>query len=60
MVVINNLYVSQSMIKDFSPDTKNNKTEVDTENTGIEDIISSGQGQTILLDRISTKKPEEI
>lgn len=44
---------------DLSPAyTKNNKTEVDTENTGIEDIISNGQTQSILLDRISTKKSE--
>lgn len=45
---------------DLSPAyTKNNKTEVNTDNTGIEDIISSGQTQSILLDRISTKKPDE-
>ena len=45
---------------DLSPAyTKNNKNEVDTENTGLEDIISNGQGQTILLDRISTKKTDE-
>lgn len=45
---------------DLSPAyTKNNKTEVDTENTGIEDIIINGKTQSILLDRISTKKTDE-
>lgn len=54
-------YMTCSMSKvDLSPAyTKNNKNEVNTDNTGIEDIISNGQNGSILLDRISTKKPEE-
>lgn len=45
---------------DLSPAyTKNNKNEVDTENTGLEEIISNGQSQSILLDRISTKKADQ-
>ena len=44
---------------DLSPAyTKNNKDEVDTHNTGIEDIISNGHTSSMLLDKISTKKPE--
>lgn len=44
---------------DLSPAyTKNNKEHVDTENTGIEDIIENGRTESILLDKISTKKTD--
>ncbi len=42
---------------DLSPSyTKNNKNEVDTENTGLDDIMNNGKSESILLDRIPTKK----
>lgn len=44
---------------DLSPAyTKNNKQEVNTQNTGLDDIMNNGSGQSILLDKIPTKKPE--
>ena len=46
---------------DLSPAyTKNNKEEVDTQNTGLEEIISNGNSSSILLDKVSTKKSDEI
>lgn len=43
---------------DLSPAyTKNNIQEVDTENTGLDDIMNNGQSDSILLDRIATAKP---
>lgn len=46
---------------DLSPAyTKNNKEEVDTQNTGLEEIISNGNNSAILLDKVSTKKVDEI
>lgn len=36
--------------------TKSNKNEVNTENTGLEDIFKKGENNSILLDRVSTKK----
>lgn len=45
---------------DLSPAyTKNNKEEVDTEYTGIDDIINNGKTDSILLDRVPTKKTDE-
>lgn len=45
---------------DLSPAyTKNNKEEVDLENTGINDIMKNGQTQSILLDRITTKTSDD-
>ena len=45
---------------DLSPAySKNNKNEVDTENTGLEDIMNNGKTESVLLDRIPTKKTTE-
>ena len=45
---------------DLSPAyTKNNIEAVDTENTGLDDIMNNGKTDSILLDRVSTKKTEE-
>lgn len=45
---------------DLSPAyTKNNTQEVDTENTGLDDIMNNGQSESILLDRVATQKPKE-
>lgn len=36
--------------------TKNNSNDVNTENTGIEEIMANGSSKTILLDKVSSKK----
>lgn len=55
-------YITCKMAKiDLSPAyTKNNSADVNTDNTGIEEIISNGQNSSILLDRVSTKKTDEL
>lgn len=45
---------------DLSPAyTKNNRDNIDLENTGINDIMDSGQTQSILLDKITTKTDQD-
>ncbi len=50
-------YMTCKMAKiDLSPAyTKNNKEEVDTKNTGLDDIMFKGNTMSILLDRVATK-----
>ncbi len=51
-------YMTCKMAKiDLSPAyTKNNKEEVDTKNTGLDDIMFKGNTMSILLDRVATKE----